>query len=85
MEGKWIANPGEMKSAAVNFFSKKFHEKWVTGPKFCSSMFRKLSETDADFLEPSISIVEIKNSIWACSSEKAPGPDGFTLKNFKFF
>lgn len=69
----------------MKLFSNKFHEKWVSRSRFCSDLFRKLSQTDADFLEAPISIPEIKNVIWSCGGEKAPGPNGFSFKFFKKF
>lgn len=48
-----------------------------------SELFRKLSPNDAKFLEAPISVDKIKNVVWSYGSEKAPGPDGFTLKFFK--
>lgn len=83
INAEWTSRPVEMNNAAVTFFSNKFHEKWVNIPNFQSDLFRKLSPSDAEFIEALISIAEIKNAIWSCGSEKALGSDGFTMKFFK--
>ncbi|KAI3749677.1 hypothetical protein L2E82_20293 [Cichorium intybus] len=36
-------------------------------------------------LEAPFTIEEVKAAVWACGSEKAPGPDGFTFKFIKHF
>lgn len=54
-------------------------------PVLCSNLFQKPAVADADFLEALFLIMEIKQAVWACGSEKAPGPDGFTHKFFKIF
>lgn len=36
-------------------------------------------------LEAPISIDEVKNAIWACSGDRALGPDGFTFKFLKTY
>ncbi|GJU85565.1 RNA-directed DNA polymerase, eukaryota, reverse transcriptase zinc-binding domain protein, partial [Tanacetum coccineum] len=42
-----------------------------------------LSCFDRDNLEIDVSLDEIKNAVWDCSSDKAPGPDGFTFAFMK--
>ena len=44
-----------------------------------------ISDASRRFLEENFSYEEIKNAIWSCGNEKAPGPDGFTFKFFKRF
>ncbi|GJZ84503.1 cysteine-rich receptor-like protein kinase [Tanacetum coccineum] len=53
----------------------------LPGPLFHSPLFRKLSTTDAIFLESEISMEEVKAAVWSCLGSKSPGPDGF---NFNF-
>lgn len=36
-------------------------------------------------LEAQFSVEEIKGTVWACGSERASGPDGFTFKFIKSF
>lgn len=36
-------------------------------------------------LEASFSLDEVKNAVWSCGNDKAPGLDGFTFKFLKEF
>lgn len=38
-----------------------------------------LNPGDRDFLESSINMDEVKNAVWECGSDKAPGPDGYSF------
>lgn len=40
---------------------------------------------DAIIIESPFTPEDVKNVIWECGSEKAPGPDEFTFKFFKTF
>ncbi|GKC22246.1 hypothetical protein Tco_1024396 [Tanacetum coccineum] len=44
-------------------------------------MFLQLDQCDLSLLEAAFTLEEVKEAVWACSSVKSPGPDGF---NFKF-
>ncbi|GKC82014.1 RNA-directed DNA polymerase, eukaryota, reverse transcriptase zinc-binding domain protein [Tanacetum coccineum] len=44
-------------------------------------MFLQLDQCDSSLLEAAFTLEEVKEAVWACSSVKSPGPDGF---NFKF-
>nr|KAJ0200979.1 hypothetical protein LSAT_V11C600328170 [Lactuca sativa] len=74
-----------MKAESARFFAEKFSERWADRTKFHSSKFKMISDASCGFLEENFSCEEIKNAIWSCGSEKAPGPDGFTFKFFKRF
>ena len=39
----------------------------------------RLSDSDAAYLDSMVSLEEIKNAVWDCGSQKAPGPDVFLL------
>ncbi|GKF35795.1 transposon TX1 uncharacterized [Tanacetum coccineum] len=62
-------------------FSTRFVETCNSRPLFCSSKFRRLTVLDALSLESAISMEEVRQAVWSCSSSKAPGPDGI---NFNF-
>ncbi|GKD94789.1 hypothetical protein Tco_1374626 [Tanacetum coccineum] len=51
----------------------------LTRPPFKNDRFLKLFELQRETLECSFSKQEIKNSVWRCGGDKAPGPDGFTF------
>lgn len=41
--------------------------------------FKRLRDVDVARLEKPFSIEKIKEAVWSCDTEKAPGPDGFNL------
>ncbi|GJX36953.1 hypothetical protein Tco_0250256 [Tanacetum coccineum] len=43
------------------------------------SSAKSLSDSDRHLLDSMVSLEEIKNAVWDCGSQKAPGPDGFSF------
>ncbi|GKE02005.1 hypothetical protein Tco_1389988 [Tanacetum coccineum] len=81
--GQWISEPSSIKKKDFEFFSNKFLEDMLTRPPFKSDRFLKLSELQRETLECPFSKEEIKNSVWRCGGDKAPGPNGFTFNFIK--
>lgn len=65
------------------FFSLKFKEQCSNRPLLLTDNFRKLSAWDNDLLTNPFMEDEIKEAVWSCEVDKAPGPDGFTFKFWK--
>ncbi|GJS16144.1 putative RNA-directed DNA polymerase, eukaryota, reverse transcriptase zinc-binding domain protein [Tanacetum coccineum] len=80
-DGVWITNPNQIKEVFLNFFKEKFqaNDSTVTFPP--TSLPNTLHQFDRDYLEASLTMDEVKNAVWDCGSDKAPGPDGY---NFAF-
>lgn len=85
INGDWVREPEAMKAETAKFFSEKFREGWVSRPNFQSNKFKKIFDDSRVLLEGRFTLVEIKDAVWSCGSEKAPGPDGFTFKFLKRF
>lgn len=83
--GHWIQDPDMIKSNALEFFANKFKKDRVRRPILSSEKFKKLSTIESSMLEADFTVEEIREAVWDCSSEKAPGPDGFTFKFLKEF
>ncbi|KAL7593363.1 hypothetical protein Lser_V15G33806 [Lactuca serriola] len=83
VNGFWINDPSMIKQEVVNHFREWYSEPIRSRPKFISAKFKKLTPQMASFLEQPFSLDEIKLAIWACGSEKAPGPDGFSFAFLK--
>ncbi|GJV75554.1 putative RNA-directed DNA polymerase, eukaryota, reverse transcriptase zinc-binding domain protein [Tanacetum coccineum] len=49
-------------------------------PSFSNNLFKQLTPDENLILESPITSQEIKNVVWDCGGEKAPGSDGFTFK-----
>ncbi|KAL4592501.1 hypothetical protein LXL04_005499 [Taraxacum kok-saghyz] len=83
INGVWCSDPTIMKKGVRDFFSRKFHEKWPTRPKLLSPLFKRFHPNQMHSLKKPFDAYEIKVAISDCGSEKASGPDDFTLKLFK--
>lgn len=83
INGEWQTDPEIVKQEVFDLFSAKFSESMPVRPKFVSSLFKSLSQEESNNLELPFMIDEIKEAIWSCGGEKAPGPDGFTFKFLK--
>ncbi|GKB96337.1 RNA-directed DNA polymerase, eukaryota, reverse transcriptase zinc-binding domain protein [Tanacetum coccineum] len=78
-EGVWVSDPGAIKMAFLEFYKEKFscHDSPVILPSMSSA--KSLSDSDRHLLDSMVSLEEIKNAVWDCGSQKAPGPDGFSF------
>ncbi|GJX45735.1 RNA-directed DNA polymerase, eukaryota [Tanacetum coccineum] len=75
-DGVWISEPTLIKEVFLNYYKDKFqaHDSHVVfSPMNHSST---LSPIDSEFLESQILLDEVKNAVWDCGSNKAPGLDG---------
>ena len=81
IDGIWETDPEKIKNEAWNFFQTKFKDKFPSRPFIRSRKFMKISPEDSITLEADFLPDEIKNAVWSCGNDKAPGPDGF---NFRF-
>lgn len=81
IDGECIKKPAEIKKEAAAFFQNIFHEEYVVRPTFNNPGFKKLSAVDSSYLTAPFSRKEIDDAVDSCSSQKAPGPDGY---NFLF-
>lgn len=79
----WCIEPSMIKSEALRFFQSKFQEPWLIIPAFHNNLFRKISEQDQSELQAPITLLEIKDAVWACGNDKSLGPDRFTFKFIK--
>nr|GEX60032.1 RNA-directed DNA polymerase, eukaryota, reverse transcriptase zinc-binding domain protein [Tanacetum cinerariifolium] len=82
-DGVWITEPPLIKDVFLNYYKDKFqaHDSQVIFTPISNSPI--LCHHDRDFLESHISLDEVKNAVWECGSNKAPGPDGFSFAFIK--
>ncbi|GJZ65073.1 RNA-directed DNA polymerase, eukaryota [Tanacetum coccineum] len=83
IEGSWVTEPIHIKSYIFHSFEDKFKETNYTRPSFISNLFKQLTPEENLSLECPITSQEIKNAVWDCGGDKAPGPDGFSFKLIK--
>jgi hypothetical protein len=79
VNGEWISDPGKVKKEVVEFFARKFEEPCDCRPMLLCEEIRRLERTDAENLVQPFSVEEIKEALWECSGDRAPGPDGLNF------
>ena len=70
-----------LKSEVRNHFAHRFKQEQTPAFDFNLDNHPKLSAAQAEFIETIPSREEVKQAVWACGIDKAPGFDGY---NFKF-
>ncbi|KAJ0535599.1 putative RNA-directed DNA polymerase [Helianthus annuus] len=83
INGAWVTDPRIIKEEFRLKFRKQFAEPLRRRPSFTNWGLPAIHQLEADQLISPFSIEEIKTAVMACDGNKAPGPDGFTLKFFK--
>ncbi|GJV89371.1 hypothetical protein Tco_1533309 [Tanacetum coccineum] len=85
IDGSWCENPKNIKEEIFGYYKSIFTEGDKTRPYFKCERVAKLSEGDVETLEMAIEEKEIRDAVWGCGCDKAPGPDGFNFKYIKKF
>ena len=70
-----------LKSEIRSYFAQRFSQEQVPTFDFTLDNHPKITEAQSGFLEATPSREEVKNVVWACGTDKAPGFNGY---NFKF-
>ncbi|GKC14972.1 putative RNA-directed DNA polymerase, eukaryota, reverse transcriptase zinc-binding domain protein, partial [Tanacetum coccineum] len=79
VNGEWYSNPNHVKEAFYNFYQEKFQAQEAQFNATHNPGFTSLHQDDANDLQRTPSSEEIRNVVWACGSDKSPGPDGFSF------
>ncbi|XP_022041331.1 uncharacterized protein LOC110943908 [Helianthus annuus] len=85
IDGQWITKPSLVKREVLKFFRNHFSERFGRRPELMCDGCKVISSEDADKLVRPFSKEEIKEAVFDCGSDKAPGPDGFNFKFIKHF
>ncbi|KAJ9545225.1 hypothetical protein OSB04_024932 [Centaurea solstitialis] len=80
VNGSWVTDADRIKEAARSFFENKFAESHPFRPTISSSLFKKITDSQRASLEAPFTEKEVKDAVWSCGNNKAPGPDGFTFE-----
>ena len=81
IDGRRVKGVSNLKSEVRNHFAHRFKQEQTSAFDFNLDNHPKLSAVQAEFLETIPSREEVKQAVWACGVDKAPGFDGY---NFKF-
>ncbi|GJY15085.1 hypothetical protein Tco_0385507 [Tanacetum coccineum] len=82
-EGTWVSDPSQVKEVFLNHFRGKFLRMENVTVSQRSTRFKYLSEEQSNMLIGPISMHELKDVVWSCDNDKAPGPNGFTFSLVK--
>ncbi|KAJ9543548.1 hypothetical protein OSB04_023255 [Centaurea solstitialis] len=85
INAEWIEEPSRIKNEVMGFFKKQFSSQKVRGATLISEKFKKLREDEAADLEKPFSEEEVLEAIKGCGNNKAPGPDGTSIKFVRKF
>ncbi|GKV04879.1 hypothetical protein SLEP1_g16976 [Rubroshorea leprosula] len=80
-KGTWIDDPDQVKLIILDHFKNQFSSQPQNRPSLEHMFSNRLSRKDREMLEAEFTNEEIKEAVFSCASDKAPGPDGF---NFHF-
>lgn len=78
----WYTQTDRVKEILLNFYKTKFGSFKPQVALSPNHRYPQLSPTKSQELEVIVSLQEIKEAVWSCVSDKAPGPDG-TFKVIK--
>ncbi|GKF44463.1 hypothetical protein Tco_0131015, partial [Tanacetum coccineum] len=82
-EGEWVTDAQRVKDTFMEHFREKFSPVETILVCHRSHRFKSVNETQCLELIKPLSLVELKQAVWSCGNDKAPGPDGFTFSLLK--
>ncbi|GKE02211.1 putative RNA-directed DNA polymerase, partial [Tanacetum coccineum] len=82
-EGEWVTDAQRVKDTFMEHFREKFSPVETISVCHRSHRFKSVNETQCLELIKPLSLVELKQAVWSCGNDKAPGPDGFTFSLLK--
>uniref|UniRef100_A0A251TIJ6 Putative reverse transcriptase domain-containing protein n=1 Tax=Helianthus annuus TaxID=4232 RepID=A0A251TIJ6_HELAN len=85
VNGVWVSKPSLVKKEVRCFYRDLFCEKYGRRPEFLSEDLKHLSAEKINALIAPFSKEEIKEAVFECGSDKAPGPDRFNFTFIKHF
>ena len=85
INGGWVDNPIAIKEAVLQHFKSRFADPCLSGPNLDGVSFKALTILQSERLVEPFKEEEITKAVWACGSDKSPGPDGLNFCFIKHF
>ncbi|KAJ0533359.1 putative RNA-directed DNA polymerase [Helianthus annuus] len=85
IDGVWVADPPLVKDHIFSYFADKFAEPVNTRPELTCPFLSQVTIEEAELLVCPFTLSEVKNAVWECEGDRAPGPDGINFKFIKKF
>ncbi|XP_076912816.1 uncharacterized protein LOC143571213 [Bidens hawaiensis] len=85
INNEWCDIPKRVKNEVFCFFRDRFKEDRTDIPNLVCHKIKKLTEVDSLLLIAEFSKEEVKEAVFDCNGDRAPGPDGFNLRFFQRF
>ncbi|KAJ0837719.1 putative RNA-directed DNA polymerase [Helianthus annuus] len=85
INGEWCSKPAKIKKQVLSFFRNMFKERFQSRPELTCHNIKKNSDTEKSFLVEEFSDEEIKEAVFECEDDRAPGPDGMNFRFIKTF
>ena len=79
INGVNVTEPVGIKDGIIRFYQELYREAKVWRPQFNPRFQFMINEEDNIVLQGQFEEQEIKNSVFSCAGDKAPGPDGLTM------
>ncbi|GKE11321.1 RNA-directed DNA polymerase, eukaryota [Tanacetum coccineum] len=79
IDGIWVTDPQHVKMTFHTFYKDKFDVSDSLTELSPVVPFATLSQEDSMELEKSVTLKEIRATVWDCGSQKSLGPDGFSF------
>ncbi|WMV18962.1 hypothetical protein MTR67_012347 [Solanum verrucosum] len=82
INGANVSEPAMIREEIIDFYQNLYKENEHWRPQFSPTDQATLNEEDNVMLQSQFGEQEIKECVFACAGDKAPGPDGFTMAFF---
>lgn len=82
-DGEWIDEPSSVKHIFFDFYATNFNFFGFIPIIERIHRYNILSNVEADFIQSQLTEMEIREAVWSCGSDRAPGPNGFYFRFIK--
>ncbi|WMV08457.1 hypothetical protein MTR67_001842 [Solanum verrucosum] len=83
VRGEEIKDPEQIKISMIEFYKNLYTELESWRPAFAIANCPRISQEDQEWLQRPFTEAEVLGIFKQCDGDKAPGPDGFTMRFYK--